>query len=60
MAAVFFGSRDNDSSSRMTSVECPDLKAVKSRRPEHISGSLQRELAVGVRDEEGPVLVASM
>jgi len=69
MALYFFDTRDNDEFVEDSSgVELPDLEAVKVEAArslaelarEVLPGSLKRELAVEVRDEQGPLLRALM
>ena len=69
MPLYFFDTRDNDEFIEDdVGIEFPDLEAVKIEAARSlaelardvISGSLQRKLAVEVRDEFGPVLMALM
>jgi hypothetical protein len=65
----FFDTRDNDLFMEDdVGLELPDLEAVKVEAAKALAelardvipGSLKRELAVEVRDELGPILVARM
>lgn len=69
MPLYFFNTRDNENFVEdEEGTELPDLEAVKIMAAralaelarDVIPGSLRRELAVEVRDEEGPVLRALM
>jgi hypothetical protein len=69
MACYFFDSRDNDDFIEDDEgLEYPDLEAVKVEAARALTelaadvvpGSLRRELAIEVRDEHGPVLIARM
>jgi hypothetical protein len=69
MALYYFDSRDDDEFIEdEMGVEFPDLEAVKVEAAralaelarDVIPGSLRRVLAIEVRDEQGPVLVARM
>ena len=69
MPLYFFDTRDNDDFIEDdTGLECPDLEAVKVEAArglaefarDVIPGSMKRKLAVEVRDEQGPVLRATM
>lgn len=69
MPLYFFDTRDNDDFVEDdVGVEYPDLETVKVEAATALAelardvlpGSLQRKLAVEVRDEQGPVLMALM
>jgi hypothetical protein len=69
MPLYFFDTRDNDQLVEDdVGLEYPDLEAVKVEAAralaelarDVIPGSLKRELAVEVRDAQGPVLIARM
>jgi hypothetical protein len=69
MQLYFFDTRDNDQFVEDdVGLEYPDLEAVKVEAAralaelarDVIPGSLKRELAVEVRDAQGPVLIARM
>jgi hypothetical protein len=69
MALYFFDTRDNDDFIEDDAgLEYPDLEAVKVAAAKALAelardvipGSLRRKLTVEVRDEQGPVLVATM
>ncbi|MDT9598537.1 DUF6894 family protein [Sphingosinicella rhizophila] len=69
MPLYFFDTRDNDHTIvDDVGVEFPDLEAVKVEAAKALTelardvipGHLKRELAVDVRDEDGPVLTAKM
>jgi hypothetical protein len=69
MPLYFFDTRDNDVFVEDDiGLDYPDLDAVKvaaakalaELATEVVPGSLRRELAVEVRDEQGPVLIATM
>jgi hypothetical protein len=69
MQLYFFDTRDNDQFVKDdVGLEYPDLEAVKVEAAralaelarDVIPGSLKRELAVEVRDAQGPVLIARM
>ncbi len=65
----FFDSRDDDEFIEDESgIEFPDLEAVKVEAARALAemardvilGSMRRKLAIEVRDEQGPVLIATM
>lgn len=69
MALYFFDSRDNDTFIEDdVGLEFSDLEAVKVEAARALAelardvlpGSLKRELAIEVRDELGPVMIARM
>lgn len=69
MARFYFDSRDNDDFIEDDEgLEFPDLEAVKIQAAKALAelardvipGSLKRNLAIEVRDEQGPVLRAMM
>ena len=69
MRRYFFDTRDNDAFIEDDlGVEYPDLEVVKAEAARALAelardvlpGSTRRELAIEVRDEDGPVLVARM